>query len=138
MTFITVLSESDLSKIRFFLDRVENNTLKWVWFFCEHESDFSFPNVNNIISSSSLLLHHFFETSVTHRYLPNSLYAFILKGFGLVGWLGFWHISHCRLFHTNPFYICSPMGVELSGGEIAGRRKRNAKLFERIEHSGCR
>ena len=34
--------------------------------------------------------------------------------------------------------ICSPMGVELSGEGIAGRRLRNAKLFERIEHSGSR
>ena len=30
------------------------------------------------------------------------------------------------------------MGVELSGEGIADRRKRNAKLFERIEHSGSR
>ena len=34
--------------------------------------------------------------------------------------------------------ICSPMGVELSGEGIAGRRLRNAKLFERIVHSGSR
>ena len=30
------------------------------------------------------------------------------------------------------------MKVELSGEGIAGRRQRNAKLFERIEHSGSR
>ena len=30
------------------------------------------------------------------------------------------------------------MGVELSGEGIAGRRWRNAKLFERIEHCGSR
>ena len=30
------------------------------------------------------------------------------------------------------------MGVELSGEGIAGRRSRNAKFFERIEHSGSR
>ena len=30
------------------------------------------------------------------------------------------------------------MEVELSGEGIAGRRLRNAKLFERIEHSGSR
>ena len=35
-------------------------------------------------------------------------------------------------------HICSPMGVELSGEGIAGRRYRNAKLFEKIEHSGSR
>ena len=29
------------------------------------------------------------------------------------------------------------MGVEHSGKGIDGRRYRNAKLFERIEHSGC-
>ena len=28
------------------------------------------------------------------------------------------------------------MGVEHSGEEIVGRRSHNAKLFERIEHSG--
>ena len=30
------------------------------------------------------------------------------------------------------------MGVELSGEGIAGHCSRNAKLFERIEHSGSR
>ena len=30
------------------------------------------------------------------------------------------------------------MGVELSGEGIVGHRLRNAKLFERIEHSGSR
>ena len=30
------------------------------------------------------------------------------------------------------------MGVEHSGKEILGRRSNNAKLFERIEHSGSR
>ena len=34
--------------------------------------------------------------------------------------------------------IRSPVGVELSDEGIAGRRYRNAKLFERIEHSGSR
>ena len=35
-------------------------------------------------------------------------------------------------------YIRSPMGVEHSGEGIFGRRSHNAKLFERIEHSGSR
>ena len=30
------------------------------------------------------------------------------------------------------------MGVEHSGEGIVGRRSRNEKLFERIEHSGSR
>ena len=30
------------------------------------------------------------------------------------------------------------MGVEHSGERIFGRRSHNAKLFERIEHSGSR
>ena len=34
--------------------------------------------------------------------------------------------------------IGSPMGIELSGEGTVGRRYRNAKLFERIEHSGSR
>ena len=32
----------------------------------------------------------------------------------------------------------SPRGGEHSGEGIFGRRSRNAKLFERIEHSGSR
>ena len=35
-------------------------------------------------------------------------------------------------------YILSTMGVEHSGEGIFGRRSHNAKLFERIEHSGSR
>ena len=35
-------------------------------------------------------------------------------------------------------YIRSPMGVEHSGEGIFGRCSHNAKLFERIEHSGSR
>ena len=35
-------------------------------------------------------------------------------------------------------YVGSPMGVEHSGEGIVGRRLHNAKLFERIEHSGSR
>ena len=37
-----------------------------------------------------------------------------------------------------PYNIRSPMGVEHSGKVIVGRRSHNAKLFERIEHSGSR
>ena len=35
-------------------------------------------------------------------------------------------------------YIRTPMGVEHSGEGIFSRRSHNAKLFERIEHSGSR
>ena len=35
-------------------------------------------------------------------------------------------------------YIRSPMGVEHSGKGIFSRRSHNAKLFERIVHSGSR
>ena len=38
--------------------------------------------------------------------------------------------------HYIKFYICSPMGVEHSGEGIYSCRLHNAKLFERIEHSG--
>ena len=39
------------------------------------------------------------------------------------------------------YYTCAytpPMGVEHSGKGIFGRLSHNAKLFERIEHSGSR
>ena len=46
-------------------------------------------------------------------------------------------IGQMIIIHKHKF-IRSPMGVEHSGEGIYGRRSHNAKLFERIEHSGIR
>ena len=52
------------------------------------------------------------------------------------------HGAHATPLHIYTYiyiYIYAPpWGVELSGEGIAGRRQRNAKLFERIDHSGSR
>ena len=47
----------------------------------------------------------------------------------------------CIYIYNIYIYIyisAPPWGVEHSGEGIVGRRSHNAKLFERIEHSGSR